>query len=363
MKRAVILAALALAACQAQGDYTRAGSEEARANMDRLHAGTDYDLALRLFETGDLERALATVDRCIELVPDTEKSHLLRARILIELGELLPALDALRRCAELAPGDSELPYLIGVVQEQLGDAEAALSAYEAASGLAPDRAEVILARSEILVQLGRLDEARGLLDVSAGPFAGCAGFRQALGHIALLEDDLERAAVLFGEAAILSPASPGIVEDLARVLVALGRYPEALATLDHLPFGDRNDGLRRLQAYCHVQNNQPVEARKLLIELTREPGGAADFESWRLLVDVALLLGDDRLLRTAADRLIQIGPASPEGFLALAIWKRRAGDLEGALLSTRQATERSPGDPTSAHLEALLQHDLAKAGG
>lgn len=363
MIRLVLPLVLALAACQSQGDYTREGSEEARENMDRLHAGTDYDLALRLYESGDLDRALETVDRCISLVPDSPTSHLLRARILIELGDWIPALATLQAGAELEPGDSEFHYLAGVVQEQLGNLEAALSAYEKASELEPARAEVMQARGEVLVQLDRLDEARALLDVDQGPFAGCAGFRQALGHIALLQDDLEQAAVYFTEAAILSPSSPGITEDLARVQVALERYSEALETLDHLEPGSRRQSLRRLRVHCLVQNRQPVEARAVLMELTREPEGAEDFETWRLMADVALMLGDDRLLHSAADRLIQSGPARPEGLLALAMWKRRAGDLEGALQSARAAKERAPDDPTPEQLEELLLRDLAKAGG
>ncbi len=353
---------LALAACQAQGDYTRAASEEARANMDRLHAGTEYDQALRQFESGDFARALDTVNSCIARIPQAPKGHLLRARILIEQGELSAARAALQGGAELAPDDSEFPYLEGVVHEQLGDLEAAVVAYQRASSLEPGRAEVMLAEAEVLAQLGRVDEARALLDTDAGEFAGHAGFRQTLGHLVLLEGDLDQAAQLFGEAAILSPADPAILEDLARAQVALGKCAEALHTLALIQPGARRQNLRRLQAYCFVQNRQPVEARSLLLELTSAEGGARDRHSWELMADVALMLNDDRLLRTAAERLIQTGPECSEGYLALALWKRRTGDLKGALLSTREAMRRAPEDPTPAQLEQILLRDPAVAG-
>lgn len=379
--RNALLAAFALVACQAQGNYTRASNQDARDSLNALHAGTDYDQAMRQLASGDLDQALKTVDTCIARVPDVAKSHLLRARILIERGELNAALAALNykdaevegeaevevqdeseAAAKALPEMSEFPYLRGVVYEQGGDLAAALLAYEAAFELAPGRPEVRLALAEVLVALGRNEAACALLDRDVGEFANHAGFRQELGHIALLEMDLERAGTLFAEAAILSPGDKGILEDLVRVQVAQAQYLDALRTFRQLEPLDGRDDLKRLLAHCLVRTRQPVEARTMLTELTSDAQGARDFESWKLIADTALMLEDDRLLRSAADRMLQTDPERPEGFVTLAVWKRRAGDLDGALASARRAMERAGEDPTPQRLEQLLLHDLAQAG-
>ena len=373
---------LGLAACQGQSKATRAASDAAQANMDALRAGTEYDQALRQFETGDLVHALESIESCISRLPAMQKSRLLCARILIEQGDLLAALDALNAVEkverlefeaqqeqseeplaadEFAPFNSDVPYLRGVVLEQLGRFEEALAAYEAASALLPRRAEFLLARAETLVILGRIAEGRALLDRESGELASHAGFRQALGHISLLQGKTIEARMLFGEESILSPADPGILEDLARAQVSLGEFAQALGTLRRFKSLEPRSDLRRLEALCFVQTRQPVKARAILLELTREESGAADFETWNLLADTALVLGDDRMLRTAADGMLQTGPRRLEGHLSMAMWKRRAGDLEGALTSVRKAKDRAGDSKAPAQLEELLVRDLAAA--
>ena len=377
--RVAVALLLSLAACQSQGKVTRAASESAKASIDALRAGTEYDQSLRQFETGDLDRALESIESCITRIPTMQKSHLLRARVLVEQGNLVTALTALEDAesveriqfeaqqegveepAEFTPLNPDVPYLRGVVLEQLGRIEDALGAYESASAISPRRAEYLLARAEVLVILGRLEEGRALLDADSGEFADHPGFRQGLGHMALLEGRAIEARMLFGEASILSPADPGILEDLARAQVSLGEFAQALGTLGRFRSLDSRPDLRRLKALCFVQTRQPVEARALLMELTRDEAGARDFETLRLLADVALMLGDDRMLRTAADHMLQTEPRRPEGHLCLAMWKRRSGDLGGALKSARQAQKNDPEAEAATQLEELLLQDIAAA--
>lgn len=361
MIRLTPLVLLCLVACKAQGKATRVQAQEAREGMQSLRAGTEYDQALRMLEVGDLDLALQTIETCIERAPDVEKSYLVRARILIERGDLREALAALDVIPESR--NHEFPYLRGFVFEQRGELEKALLEYERALEWAPNRPEIMLAMAEVLVPLGRVDEARVLLDQESGDHASNPGFRQALGHLALLEGDAEQAEGLFVEAALLSPRDDAILEDLLRIQVALGKYAAALRTFEGIDGVGRRRGLGRLHAHCLLKLRQPVEARAVLLELTVHPDYAQDFEAWQMLADTALMLNDDRLLRTAADKMMQVGPKRPEGFMTIALWKRNSGDLEGALVSVGQAKERAQDDPTLAKLEALLLQDLARAGG
>lgn len=377
---AAFVAVLFLGACGSHGAYTSAARDDARSSIDAIHAGTEYDEAMRRFRNGDFDGALESIDESLRLSEAVPKSHLLRARIFVEMGGLGAALDAIDAGLAVVDGiarssaDDADParfdaqraqffYERGLVHEQQGLPDEAVVAYRRALELAPDDAPTRHALAEVHVQRGDLDAAKKLLTSSSGWSSGEAGFRQSLGHIALLEGDADAARRLFEEAAILSPRDPSILEDLFRSRVEARQFAEALATAELLEqqlYYDRRPDLKRLHALCHIQVREPVEARAILKRLTEGDGGARDFESWRLMADVAVLLDDDRLLRAAADRMIQAAPLRSEGFLAQAVGRRREGDLEGALASARLAVERSAeGDSTPAKFEAIVLDELA----
>lgn len=351
-----------LAGCQEHGKYTSAAQEEALSNAANLRAGTDYDLADQQFHSGDLDRALKTVEGSIAQNDQVAKSHLLHGRILIEMGRLQDALGALTIGIELDPEEPEFYYVRGMVFEQLGFPERALEEYVIATDLDGSLPQYRLALAETLMELERLEEARDLLEAEVGIFVVHPGFRQALGHISLMEGDLEGALRSFSDAVLLSPGDPILLEDLCRVQIAAGQYVQAEATLDRLlreeGYDERSD-LERLHAACLLELHRPVEARAILIGLTRSPTRAIHVEAWTGLVDVSLMLGDDRLLRSAADRLLALAPDHHEGYLALATWQRRTGDLDGALVSTREAIVRAGDDPTPRELETLIQRQLS----
>lgn len=382
---AAAAAAVCLGSCRAHGEYTSAARDEARSSIDAIHAGTDYDEAMRRYRSGDFDGAIESLDESLRLSPSVPKSHLLKARIFVEMGRLgdalratdegLAALDELdprgaaaqaqpRPSAAIVVGDvgsTEFHYLRGVIHEQQGLFEGACASYKRVLEVDAEDAGARLALAEVHVQLGNLAKAKELLASSSGWSDGEAGFRQALGHIALLEGDAAAALRMFEEAAILSPRDPSILEDLFRSRAELGRFDEALTAVEALSgqlYYTARPDLQRLHALCHIQVREPLEARAILRELTESEGGARDFESWRLLADVAVMLEDDRLLRASADRMVQAAPMRSEGFLVQAISRRREGDVEGALASARLAVERSvEGDATAARLERLLQEE------
>ena len=54
-------------------------------------------------------------------------------------------------------------------------------------------------------------------------FPSSAGVRQTLGHIAMMKNDVKRAAELFNEARLLAPDDNGILEDLNSIIQAAKR--------------------------------------------------------------------------------------------------------------------------------------------
>lgn len=359
----VSLAVAALAACQAQGDYTQEASEEALAGIEAIRAGTEYDQAARMYKSGNLTGALASIESSITRLPEIARAHLLHARILLELDRIQDAMVALDRADVIEPQNPDYLYLRGILYEQLGHPEKAEEQYRGALKLSPAREDALLALVEVLVQQAKADEAGTLLENAPDELRSSPAIRHALGHLAMLQGDTERALVYFREAVILGPGDPYLLEDLARTQATIGLYRDALESLGRLGSFDNRPDLMRLQASCLIHTNRPLEARAVLMKLTKGGVESGSFESWRLLADVGLMLDDNRLLLTAAERMTLTSPDDPRGYLGLALAFRKAGDLAAALEQVQKAAARSKPFPeearAAARLEGLVLRDMS----
>jgi tetratricopeptide (TPR) repeat protein len=364
LRATLLTAALVAAGCGSHGKYTAEAKSQAEMRLAQIKAATEWDQAQQHFETGNLDRALRSVNNSIELSPEVPKSHLLKGRVLMEMGRADEAIAALDAGAEVAPDNAEFPYYRGVVLEGIGRPEEALECFSRAMRLDPARLQYRLAAAETLMDMSRLDEADSLLTERENDFQYSAGLRQTRGHLAQIRGDHGEAAAHFSEAAVLDPNNPALREDLARALIAVGRYSEAEATLrrlsDNPEYSSRRDILH-MRARCLVELNRPVEAREVLLKLVDGSGGT-DIDAWSRLAEVALILNDDRQLRNAATRMVSIAPDRPEGYLVLAMWQRRSGDLASALRTAERAMEVSGGNAAPRQLRDSIQRQLEQRG-
>lgn len=358
----VMAAACAVAgSCGKHGAYTQAHKDQAEVRLNEIKSATDWDMARQQFEAGDLERALRTADSSIGANPKIGKTHMLRGRILLEMGRIEEALPALDEAIRLDPESPEPLYYRGVAQERVGRREQALASYKAARELKPDEVQYTIAAAEMLIEMNRLDAARELLESDSSALEYSPGVRQTLGHIAMMKGDVSRAVEHFSEAVVLGADSPPLLEDLARAQIAAGRFSDAETTLTRLranPGQDQRRDLLHLQARCMLELGRPVDARQILQQLISDEKHANDVEAWVRLADVALILGDDHQLRSVANRLISIAPDRYEGYLSLAMWQRRSGDLPGALRNADRAIERAGSNKGPALLRQTIKREI-----
>ena len=346
------------------GAYTTEGLNVARDRMAVIKSGTQWDMARQEFLTGDLNKALKSVDESIAINESVPKSHTLRGQILMELGQLEQASKALTRALAIDPSFTEAHYYLGVLYERFGELDSALDKYQAAAALAPSNAQYTLASAEVLLDMGRLAAAKTLLNQKKSDFEHNAGIRQTLAHIASMEHDAPLAAKLFGEARMLDPDDESIMEDLAVAQVEAEQYVEAEYTL-HLLLKkpaqkDRRD-LKQLEARCLVALDRPVEARSILLGLTSDDAGLSDVDAWVELGQVAYMLGDMQRVRIAAGRVRTLDPTRYEGPLLRALWERAKGNLEGALTSASKAQTLVQGaDNGPAVVRGLILHQMGR---
>lgn len=346
------------------GAYTTEGLNVARDRMAVIKSGTQWDMARQEFLTGDLNKALKSVDESIAINESVPKSHTLRGQILMELGQLEQASKALTRALAIDPSFTEAHYYLGVLYERFGELDSALDKYQAAAALAPSNAQYTLASAEVLLDMGRLAAAKTLLNQKKSDFEHNAGIRQTLAHIASMEHDAPLAAKLFGEARMLDPDDESIMEDLAVAQVEAEQYVEAEYTLRLLlkkpAQKDRRD-LKQLEARCLVALDRPVEARSILLGLTSDDAGLSDVDAWVELGQVAYMLGDMQRVRIAAGRVRTLDPTRYEGPLLRALWERAKGNLEGALTSASKAQTLVQGaDNGPAVVRGLILHQMGR---
>jgi arylsulfatase A-like enzyme/Flp pilus assembly protein TadD len=148
-------------------------------------------------------------------------------------GELAQAMQAYETIVARNPQFADAWLRIGALQEMLGRSEEAVRAYRNAISAAPVLAgQTALPLGALYLKMGRLDDAAAHAGLAMRTQPAAA--HHLLGRVALARRDFATAAREAGIAAAdKNYAGPGAVL-LARVLIAQGRFPDALNVLDRL---------------------------------------------------------------------------------------------------------------------------------
>jgi tetratricopeptide (TPR) repeat protein len=360
------LVALALAglmpACAglSHGRHTQAQVNAAQKRMAQLKSATEYQMANQAFLAGDLPKALKHANFCIELNPEVPKSHVLKGRVLLEMSRIEESAASLAQAQKLDPKNVDAAYYQGLLAERIDRKDAALESYLRAGELDPANAQYAIAAAEMMISLGRTDEAEAYLTARQVNFDHSAGVKQTLGHIAMLREDPATAARLFGEARLLAPDDHVIIEDLIRAQIATGDFGQAEyhigRLLSNLDYKERRD-LQMMRARCLVQLDRPVEAREILVELSKNPAAAAEVETWVFLGQISVVLRDIPRVRLSASRAIALAPTRPEGYVLKAMHLRSTGNPAGAEAALKTAIGIDPSCENYVLL-GLVQQDL-----
>lgn len=353
-----------LGGCAKHGGYTQDHLDASTKKLNILKGNVQMQTAQQQFLSGDLEKALKSVNNAMEISPKMSASHVLRGRILIELGSLDEAQLSFEQARKLEPANIDAHFFDGFVYEQTNRPLMALERYQQAMKLDPANPQYIVATAEMLIALNRSEEATAMLSSVSQSHAYNAGLRQLRGQIAMLKGKYAEAAQFFSEANMLASNDAHIMEDLARAQLRAGMYGDAEATLSALVTmpdnADRRD-LKMMQAKCLISLQRLGEARSALMALTSTPEGKNDTAALFDLGQVSVKLGDQQRLRFCAGAIIQNAPDMPEGHLLKAMYHRTAGEFEVALTAVNKAVLCAPADPTPLALRALILQQLGRS--
>ena len=353
-----------LAGCSGQGNYTRQGVSSAKQRMSFLKSATEWELARQAFLAGDLEKALEKVNGSLSINDTVVKTQVLKGRIEIEMGDLGSALKSLQTASTLDPQDPDAQYYLGVVYERLNRPEDAQKHFEMACEFDDYNPSYAVAAAEMLIDLDRVADAKAYL-ASLPMSQNNAGIRQSLGHIALIENDIDTAVNYFNEARLLAPDDDGIMEDLIHAQMLAGNFGKAesnIATLLKRPENAGRRDLMILHAKTLMNTGRPVEARTIYQDLLSTAEGKSDVSSWIGLANASFIINDMRTVRKAATRVVSLSPDSHEGYLLFAMYHRETGDFNSSLNAINKALAHAPNDAGIYAYRAMIFGDLDRTG-
>jgi protein O-GlcNAc transferase len=185
-------------------------------------------------DSGELERAVETMQAVITLRPDESRPHFVLGNFYNEADQLLQAIEQYEAVLAIDPDNASALTNLGVVYYKMGDLDKAIATYQDALAVEPDDAETHYLLGAAYVQMERLAESKAefdraieLNDQLAPPYIGLA-------NIQLLQGDLDAALQALEKAIELAPSSPEAYFALGQVYLQQGNIEEARTALEQV---------------------------------------------------------------------------------------------------------------------------------
>ncbi len=204
------------AAAQFGSVAERFGSVKALLELGRLQA-----------RSGDNQSAAATLDRALEIAPNSEEVLAARAKVALMLEHPVVAIIALEALARMHPDSAEHAYLLGVARLQVAEAGGAIETLERSLAIAPGRPLPLLALGKALAGQKKYPEAVDALRQSLQRDPENVETLVALAEAETGLDDLEPAETHVSQALARAPEHAGALMVLGRIRMKQARYEEA----------------------------------------------------------------------------------------------------------------------------------------
>lgn len=316
----------------APGDALRAARELVSEQSENPQAHRLLASALRI--SGDLEAALASIDRAIALAPEEATLHLERAGLLLGGRRLDAAQLALAQASGLDPNQFEAHVLQAQLALGRGDLSAADQHNKLAARIAPDHAEVAAIRGMLALRRGNAAQALPILAQAAQAAPDNLQVLYALGFAYMEQGHLAFAEQAFRGVLEKTPDAAGLRGLISSLLSRQGNHGQAAAELVPLLDDPASDtpALRMIAGGLEMQANRPQQAvAHFKSVLARRGDDRAVLAS---LIDAWRWLDDQGDARATLDAALATTPASHDLWLARLMVESR-GDSHAQAVAER----------------------------
>jgi len=281
------------------------------------------------------------------------------------------ALTELHKARRLIPGNVVVEWLLGRYHAARGELEVALKHYRQIAGLVGISPQVLFEKARVMARAGQVERARGTVDrlhALHGPtkrsllllstiamrsgsrdFAatmdrvldvaredsGDPDFLAPQAHLALAARDFDRARVLFDLAAQHgADENTDVGLGAIRVLIAEGRYEEALAACDRTDGSRASRVLKALLLYHLGRTDEAIAA-------CEEGLADANLAPLRAILGLSLLEEGDRAsARTQFELVLAADANHPAANFGIAMLHAHAGEWRECLASLARGKDR-----------------------
>jgi protein O-GlcNAc transferase len=193
-----------------------------------------YALAVAQYRAGLTEAAIQTYQRCLALSPDSPEIHNNLGTALDQAGRPEEAVQCFQRALALDPSYVRPLVNLGKVLRLQGRPSEAVLRLERALSFSPDNASALTNLGFALADLGRWQDAARSLRRAIELDPALAEAHQGLGRVLLNSGDAAAAVDGLQRALALKPALAEARLLLATSLLALQRFPNALAVAEQV---------------------------------------------------------------------------------------------------------------------------------
>ncbi len=244
------------------------------------HAQTHYNIANNCYSQQDYSNAIEHYKSAIKLAPNFVEAYINCAIAFRMMSNHTDSISYLRMALDIDKTNSRAFYILGMVYDDIDDLGRALECLESAVGLAPNEPEFIVSFANVL--------QRAKLDYEAG--------------------------VMFHKACEVNPNYFDSFKNYAEFLLKAHRYDEAIECLMHarnLQSQDLSIHDMLGQAYSGMNNSELAVSTYQDI-LMKEPSRLSSLTG---LAQVYLDIGDIPKLTELCNKIIDINPEEPNGYL------------------------------------------------
>jgi tetratricopeptide (TPR) repeat protein len=315
-------------------------------NHERYATAWSY-LAIVLHGRGKKEEALKSLDQAIEIRKGDAFFYLIRAGFMQKEMRHDDAKAAIELANAYRPGSSDQWFLLGQIETQRRQPQAAARAYRVALRLDPKHVQARQNLADVLARDGKTDQARDLLatEATSGAVAGTseANTWLAVANTELQANRLTDAESAFRKAIALAPQSHFAWAGLGYVLARTGRASEAeesfLRALKIKP--DYATAFWSLGQVQERRGDLPAALASYKNATEAEPANVA---AWSSLASLSHSMRDFRQSTVAFQRMIDLGKARPQDYVALSDGLLRLGKRDAAREALQSAEKLAPED-------------------
>ena len=191
-------------------------------------ADAHYNLGLTLQKLNQLDAAIKSYKETLSIEPNYIKVHNNLGAIYLELGQIDNAIKSYENVLIIQPDNAEAHHNLGNALNELGKLDDAIKSYEQALSIQPSYFEVHNNLGSIYYELGQRDQAINSYKQALSINPDSADALNNMGIVYQTLDQFNEAASFYKKAISINPEHPEALNNLGNILKEFGQFDEAI---------------------------------------------------------------------------------------------------------------------------------------